>query len=103
MNKQQLEKYKRVKQRLSTQQTALKKGLEEGRPLSEDIKAFVATSFEMIQLGDPAWKPEMDRYADQVKSLVEAMEADDPAQIRKSIETINECKLSCHKAFRKAH
>lgn len=104
MEQTQTDQFKKAKQRLSVHQTAISKVLKEGKlPLPEDVAAFVATSREMAQLGDPAWSAAMNRYTDQVEALEKAMEADNPEEIRQSFEAINERKLSCHKEFRTGH
>ncbi len=104
MEQTQVDRFKEAKQRLSAQQATISKVLKEGKlPLPEDVAAFVATSKEMAQLGDPAWSAAMTRYTDQVTALGQAMAADNPEEIRQAFEALSECKLSCHNEFRTGH
>lgn len=104
MERTQADQFIEVKQRLSAQQAAISKILKQGKlPLPEDVAAFADNSREMAQLGDPVWSAAMTRYIEQVAALENAMAADNPEEIRQAFETLNECKLSCHKEFRTGH
>lgn len=104
MERTQIDQFKEVKQRLSVLQAAISKILKGDKlPLPEDVAAFVTTSREMAQLGNPEWSEAMTRYIDQVGTLEKAMAADKPEEIRQAFDALNDCKLNCHKEFRTGH
>jgi XXXCH domain-containing protein len=100
-NKQQQEKFKSVKQRLSAIQLVIKKDLKEGRlPVVEDLDHFVETSRQMDRLCQEEWRIAMDKYIDWLEQFETAIKKGELQAIESTFHELLDCKNICHKEFR---
>lgn len=101
MNKQQLDAYKVLKQRLSSTQKIIKMDLKSDRiPQPGDATSFITTSQEMERLSPNSWQSAMDAYMKRLVQFQAAMDGSDLSTIKDSFQKLLDCKISCHKAFR---
>ena len=102
LDEQQKAAFKKSKQRLSKAQLAIKKDLKEGRlPQVADADRFVTESGEMDRLGKKEWEAAMSTYMDRLNAFQEAMKQEQLQAIDDAFHGLLDCKVGCHKEFRK--
>ena len=101
IDKKQQDKFKSVKQRLSTIQLAIKKDLKNSQlPQVDDVEQFTATSDEMDSLCPNELRTPMDDYMDRLGQFQTVMKGRDLQAIEDAFQGLLDCKVSCHKEFR---
>ena len=100
-NKQQQEKFKSVKQRLSAIQLVIKKDLKEGRlPVVDDLDHFIETSRQMDRLCQDEWRVAMNNYINRLEQFETAIKKGELQASESAFHELVDCKNVCHKEFR---